>query len=275
MSDSKLPDLRSMPSSLGIDEAILRSRKVMEESKALTLKNNKKKSSLEEKFKNVLGDQIELYEDSSIPIEVTRNSLEPSRTPKILNQSLIIEELQNEIRTLNNKLSSQSANLRLSEINLEQMKSENYKLHEEINKIKVGHRHEINYLTEIYEQKLKNSANRFFPNEMIGIESRIRDLEDKFQKQLECNFELIQKINEMNKNNDHLQKTKTMDFDKNTLTNREKYETIEYKLDNLDSPKSNYHKKPKKAKCKKISEVDQDEKKLKKLKKKDSKKKSI
>ena len=174
--DTKLAFNFELTSSLKIDEAILKSRKVMEESKALTLKNNQKKSELEGKYKNIVKTETIKEEKNE-----SLRALDLPCTPKTLGQTLKIEELQSEIRNLNNIISSQATNLKLLDSALSDCKTENLRLLEEINLLNQKHRQEISFLTIKYEQKIKNLEPKVIPKELAGIETRIRELEERFK----------------------------------------------------------------------------------------------
>ena len=133
---SQAKDFSTITSTLNIDEAIMKSRKVMEESKALTVKNKEKKSGLEEKFKNILTIQSEFSPDIRRHSEIPKYSIDISETPKSINHNFRVDELQNEIMNLNNKISSQSTNIKLLELVVSETKTEKHHLIEEMNEMK-------------------------------------------------------------------------------------------------------------------------------------------
>lgn len=220
-STSKLQDLVSITSSLKIDEAIARSRKVMEESKALTLKNSQKKLALEEKFKSVLSGQNDL------PSDIRKDSSTPKKSldlqiayPDDLG-ILKNEDLANEVKILNNKIASQSTTIKVLEMNLAECKNDNFHMVEEMQHMKQRHRQEIQYLTDMYEDKLKTlvSGNK----DVTTIETRLKELEEKFKRQVEYNYELVDKINDLSKNQDNLLSTRKLaEIEKEFEENRER-----------------------------------------------------
>lgn len=266
----KMQDLANITSSLKIDEAILRSRKVMEESKALTFKNSQKKSALEEKLKSMLSAQEELSPEHRRHQETPKIFNEYTETPKPSSSNLQVEELSAEIRMLNNKISTQNTTIRMLELNLGETKTENQRLVDEIQQLKLRHKQEIQYLTEMYEDKLKNP--QFAPKELMNIESRLNELEDKFTKQVDCNVELLGKINDLNRTQElNTRKTKLLDAEIELENNRERYQDLHDKLQKAKNMiksdcdrKSAEPKKPKKPKKteeetgKKIKKVNED-----------------
>lgn len=196
--NSKVKELAMITSSLKIDEAILKSRKIMEESKALTQKNNEKKLNFDEKSKQFFRFLTSSPYDARKGFDTSRSS-DISETPKVANQHYRIEDMQTEIYNLNNKISVQATNLKVLESALVETRAEKYKLIEEINAVKQKHRQEIEHLTEVYEGKIRNIQPKIVPKELVTIESRVRDLEEKFKGQAGCNCELLQKINGIGK----------------------------------------------------------------------------
>ena len=82
---------------------------------------------------------------------------------------------------MNNIISSQATNLKLLDSALSDCKTENLRLLEEINLLNQKHRQEISFLTIKYEQKIKNLEPKVIPKELAGIETRIRELEERFK----------------------------------------------------------------------------------------------
>ena len=233
---SSSKELASITSALKIDEAILKSRKIMEESKALTEKNNQKKNILEEKFKGFFAMQCSSPPEYKKDSEMSKHSSEIFDTPKAANQQLKICEMQSEIMHLNNKLASQTANLQLLEVALSESKAEKFKLFEEITNLKDRHKQELAYITEIYEQKLRNTHQKIIPKELVNIETRVRDLEDKLINQVNYNSELQEriKVNDTNKElNAH--KKKIFEIEDEVLRQKEMYKHMEDKLNSASN----------------------------------------
>ena len=192
-------DFSSITSSLKIDEAIQRSRKVMEESKALTYKNSQKKSIIDEKLKNVLTLNSDQSPDYLKAFESTRYHIDSAETPKVTYYPKPQEDYHLELQGLNNKISNQMTQIRLLEMNNSELKAENSALIDENRQLKQRHKQEIQYLTEIYEEKLRNSDNS--SNFLAGMEKRLKELEENFKRQVGYNVELEQRIEEMNRVN--------------------------------------------------------------------------
>ncbi|OMJ65748.1 hypothetical protein SteCoe_37684 [Stentor coeruleus] len=229
-STSKLGDLVSITSSLKIDEAIARSRKVMEESKALTLKNSQKKLALEEKFKSVLSGQNDLPSDVRKDSSTPKKSLDLQNVYSVDLGILKNEDLANEVKILNNKIASQNSTIKVLEMNLAECKNDNFHMIEELQQMKQRHRQEIQYLTDMYEEKLRNlvSGNK----DVTTIETRLKELEEKFKRQVEYNYELVDKINDLSKNQDNLLSTRRLaEIEKEFEENRERCADLQDRIE--------------------------------------------
>ena len=120
-------------------------------------------------------------------------------------------------------------------MNLNESKLENQQLSEEVMEIKARHRQEIQHLTEIYEEKLKYVQGP--DKEFSLIDYRLQELEDKFKKQVECNFELIEKVTELNKQQEkQLQTIKLLEIQK--FNRNSEKEGINKLVDNKKQKKS-------------------------------------
>lgn len=233
MSEQLVPniDLSSITSSLKIDEAIQRSRKVMEESKALTYKNSQKKSLIEEKLKSVLSLQTEHSSENLKQFEMPRSYLDIAETPKSNVIAVGKDECQSEVKGLNNKISSLLTQIRLLEMNVSELKQENLLLVEENRQNKMRHKQEIEYLTEMYEEKLKgrHSGNK----DLIGMENRLRELEENFTKQVRYNCELEEKINAIGKQTQTIKNdNRILQIEKEYTNNQESISEFQNKLEN-------------------------------------------
>jgi FtsZ-binding cell division protein ZapB len=226
MNENSPTDFSSITSSLKIDEAIQRSRKVMEESKALTYKNSQKKSLIDEKLKNMISLGPEVIEPFK-HLESPRLFSEIAETPKVTYAPLPRDDLQLELKNLNNKISSQMTQIRLLEMNISELKVENSHLIDENRQLKQRHKQEIQYLTDMYEEKLRNSqpSNNFMP----VMEKRLKELEENFRRQVGVNIQLEQKIEELGKVN--FQRTKIMEIEKEFENNQETISKFQDKLE--------------------------------------------
>ena len=190
-------DFSSITSSLKIDEAIQRSRKVMEESKALTCKNSKKQSIIDEKLKSDLTLNPEKYPYPPKPLESINYHISPIETPKISYYPKAQEPNHLEFRNLGNKISNQMTQIRLLQMNNSELKIENSSLIDENRQLKQRNKQEIQYLTELYEEKLRNSDSS--NNILAGMEKRLKELEENFSRQVEYNLQLERRIEAMNR----------------------------------------------------------------------------
>jgi FtsZ-binding cell division protein ZapB len=197
MTDPSHFELFSVPSSLNIEETILRSRRVMEESNALTVKHNEKKAALEEKLKSLGSLPTDPSPLRKIGSFTPQSLITVSETPKIGTSNRQLEEALAEVRNLHSKIASQVTNIRLLEMNLAETKQENHRLTEEIRQLKQKHRQEVQHITEMYENKLKYAGGG--DQGLSLVEYKIQDLEDKWKKQAHFTSELMGKIEELDK----------------------------------------------------------------------------
>lgn len=225
------PEISAITSSLKIDEAIQRSRKVMEESKALTYKNSQKKSMIEEKLKSVLSLQTENSDGNFKVCYTPKSYLESAETPRNnLRLGDKNDDFQQELRNFNSKLSAQLTQIRLLEMNVSELKQENSQLIEENRQMKLRHKQEIEYLTEMYEEKLKGS--HVGTKDLLGMEKRLRELEENFGRQVRYNCDLEDKINKIVKTNQvTTQNNKILEIEKEYLNNQESISEFENKLE--------------------------------------------
>ena len=115
-----------------IESTIIRTRQIMQESKAITIKNQQRKNMLEEKFSfndlkierepDYLEQSDKVRRVSEIEIRTTQDS--PCKSSE---EMLKIEELQSEIFELNKKVKNQAVKIhllegKLNDVNLEKMK---------------------------------------------------------------------------------------------------------------------------------------------------------
>ena len=225
------PEISTITSSLKIDEAIQRSRKVMEESKALTYKNSQKKSIIEGKLRSVLSLQTEGSDGHFRVSDTPKLYLESAETPKSnLRLGENKDDLQQELRNLNSKISAQSTQIRLLEMNVSELKQENTQLVEENRQVKLRHKQEIEYLTEMYEEKLKGSHTG--TKDFLRMEERLRELEENFTRQIRYNCDLEEKISKIVRTNRvEAQSNKILEIEKEYLNNQESISEFENKLD--------------------------------------------
>ena len=181
-----------------IESTIIRTRQIMQESKAITIKNQQRKNMLEEKFSfNDL--KIDRETGNSEPSERVRrvSEIEIRTTQdspcKSAEEIFKIEELQSEIFELNKKVKNQATKIDLLEEKLNEVNLEKMKLLQELKVIKKEHESEMNRMN------LKLRENERAAGDGQSIEERIRFLEEKYKEQVMANHELTEEIQKMQK----------------------------------------------------------------------------
>lgn len=159
----RYPRLAMLGDEEDVDDVILRSSKVMEESRAVVLESLKKRQE-----KVVAG----CLEDDTL--EECRKGKRKISADRSF-QGITFQDLQ----TLNLKIAGQLAYIKTLESKISDLKQENEKLSEKNTQLKIQHREEIFFITQSYEEKLKAVPQ---PN-ISGLESRMNNLEQKLKTQ--------------------------------------------------------------------------------------------
>ena len=170
-----------------ISDTILRTRQIMQESKAITIKNQQRKNMLEEKFSfNDLKLGKDLGSDDIIR-RISELELRPNQDSPIkpFEDSQKIDSLQSEIFELNKKVKSQALKIESLENKLNEINLENFSLVQELDSLK--------------RKNDKKSEERVFfdMTEKRNVEQRIALLEDKYKGQVEENHKLIEEIQKL------------------------------------------------------------------------------
>ena len=235
---------------INIEDALSRTRKIMEESKAITMKNIQRKNMLEEKFKfnNIKQENdFSSLNNSDIIRRVSEIDIRHHQeTPnKILEDSLKIEELQNQIIFLNEKLVDQSLRIKLLENNLVEINLEKLQLLTKVKMMKKENQKESYKIAKRYD--LKQEKKNYIKQgkkidkgnnngDLTEIEHRISILEEKYKLQVIANQELIDNFkNLQNDESRVIQNDKVNELEDMLIENMVKYKELKDRLDKTES----------------------------------------
>ena len=186
--------------SSNIENTLIRTRQVMEESKAITMKNYQRKNMLKEKLQQ--DDLKPEKEESSLnnsdiirrisEIEIKSHLENPTDN----DDSTKLSKLKSEINSLKSKVTDQNMQIKFLETRLADATSEKIKLVKDLKDLNKYHEMEMQEISERYEQNKtknhhRNSRDSFDISEM---KQRISILEDKYKQQILSNHDLIENI---------------------------------------------------------------------------------
>jgi hypothetical protein len=174
----KFPGLASLASSEDVESALFRSKLVMEESRALTSKNCKKKKVIDEQLKNVL-----FRSEGSESVKIGEKLKNQSITDKTFDVGALFQEVQ----ALNLKISAQAAYIKSLEGKVGELKVENEKLAEKNLKMRTQHKQEVENVSLMYEERIRKIGE----SHLEDIEGRMARLEEKVKAQ-DLNFGVIE-----------------------------------------------------------------------------------
>ena len=228
--------------SSNIEAALFRTRQVMEESKAITMKNYQRKNMLKEKLQhdNMKPEKEESsLNNSDIIRRVSeidiRNHLESLAGS---DDSAMFSELKNEIQALRRKITDQSLHIKFLETKLAEVSSEKVKLVKELKAAKKCHESEIQEFSERQEENktyihYRNSSDSL---EICEMKQRISILEDKYKQQIMSNHDLIENIKRL-QNNDHkeIQCDKINELEGILIESMKKYKNLKERLEKTES----------------------------------------
>ncbi|OMJ68737.1 hypothetical protein SteCoe_33734 [Stentor coeruleus] len=226
-----------------IEDTIQRTRQIMQESKAITIKNLQRKNMLEERF---MFDDLKPEKDSSSinnseivrrisEIEIRNQQETPMRT---LEDAQKIEELQNEIKELTLKVKNQAMRIQYLETNLSDVNIEKMHLLSELKTLKREHEIEISRISQKYEDsELERRSKRLKEaDEFSQIEERIKVLEEKYKQQVLANHELIEDIKKL-QNSEGMSNTNSRisELEDLLIESMRKYKILKDRLDKTEN----------------------------------------
>lgn len=207
-----------------ISDTILRTRQIMQESKAITIKNQQRKNMLEEKFSfNDLKLGKDLQSDDIIrrisELELRSNQDSPL---KPFEDSQKIETLQSEIFELNKKVKSQALKIESLETKLNEINLEKFSLVQELNSLKNNKKSEEKVIFDLSEKR--------------NVEETIALLEDKYKVQVEENHKLIEEIQKLQGQGGVLNSSKKITELENLLmSSLRKYKGLKERLEKTEN----------------------------------------
>ena len=207
-----------------IEDAIFRSKQIMQESKAITLKNSQRKTMLEQKFslEDLKPEKESPINESQIIRKISDLDfcqIQEIRKPE---ENSLIQELQNEILLLNQKIKNQALRIQVLESNLAEVNLEKMQAYQELKLVRKEHQRELNQIIMQHEK----AEDKKQVNELNGtpkIEERIALLEEKYKLQVVANHELIENIKKLQ--NGEMQPSQ----------NEKKYKTLKERLEKTES----------------------------------------
>lgn len=225
-----------------IEDTIIRSRQIMQESKAVTMKYLQRKNMLEENF--LYSDLKPERDLSSISnseiirriseIDLRNQQETPMQTSE---ETQKIQELQNDINDLNEKIKTQAMRIQYLENTLSEVNTEKKNLLNELKALKKENKIETNAISKKYEDydldKRKWDKN---PDEVAIIEDRIRELEGKYKRQVVENHELMEDIKKLQNGecfNDD--KARINELEEILIESMEKYHKLKERLEKTES----------------------------------------
>ena len=220
-----------------IEDAIFRSKQIMQESKTITLKNSQRKTMLEQKFSL---DDLKPEKESPInESQIIRKisdldfcQIQEIRKPE---ENSLIQELQNEILLLNQKIKNQALRIQVLESNLAEVNLEKMQAYQELKLVRKEHQRELNQIIMQHEK----AEDKKQVNELNGtpkIEERIALLEEKYKLQVVANHELIENIKKLqNGEMQPSQNEKINELEEKLLENTKKYKTLKERLEKTES----------------------------------------
>ncbi|OMJ94110.1 hypothetical protein SteCoe_2740 [Stentor coeruleus] len=225
-----------------IEDTIMRSRQIMQESKAVTMKYLQRKNMLEENFFfNDLKPERDLSSISNSEIirrisEIDlRNQQEtPIQTSE---ETQKIQELQNNINDLNQQIKTQAMRIQYLENTLSEVDKEKKNLLNELKDLKKEHEIEVSRISQKYEDNdLDKKRLVKDSDEIIVIEDKIRMLEEKYKKKVIENHELMEDIKKLQNgecfNDDNV---KINELEEILIGSIEKHQKLKERLEKTES----------------------------------------
>lgn len=209
-----------------ISDTIQRTRQIMQESKAITIKNQQRKNMLEEKFSfNDLKIEKDFQTDDIIrrisELEIPSIKDSPQR---FIEDSQKIEAMQTEICELNKKVKIQASKIESLEKKLNEINSEKILLVQELNALK-------------NDAKLENSEAKNEEKKVDAekVEEKISILEEKYKEQVLENHKLIEEIRVIQGQSGLNSSKKIMDLENLLMSSLKKYKGLKNRLEKTEN----------------------------------------
>lgn len=221
-----------------IEDALSRTRKIMEESKAITLKNLNRKNMLEEKFdfEDLKPEKEYSPNNSDIVRRISEIELsnDADTSDRLCEDSIKFKELKFEVNLLTRQNKDQALRVKFLEQSLTDANFKNSQLLQELKVLKKKHLEEIEKIEEEQEcGKCKKSGNS---NEISEMKQRISLLEDKYKQQVLANHELIENIKTIQNDESKIsQSEKINELEDILVESLKKYKNLKERLDKTES----------------------------------------
>ncbi|OMJ76523.1 hypothetical protein SteCoe_24100 [Stentor coeruleus] len=225
-----------------IEDTIMRSRQIMQESKAVTMKYLQRKNILEGNFLyNDLKPERDLSSISNSDIIRHISEIDLKNQKETLMQTLEeaqkIQELQNNINDLNQKIKTQAMRIQYLENTLSEVNLEKKNLINELKALKKENNIEASIISQKYEDNDMNKRKLDKESDDIFIiEDKIRMLEEKYKRQVIENHELMEDIKKLQNgecfNDDN---AKINELEEILIESMEKYQKLKERLEKTES----------------------------------------
>jgi hypothetical protein len=219
-----------------IENAIIRSKQVMEESKAITRKTLQRKNMLQENFSHDEPEKNHSLNNSSVIQRVSELDIRthPDFLEKPLENLLKIEELQNQVNFLTQKVSSQDLTIRILQDKIIENNLEKAQLINQLKVVRKEYQAEIDQVVDRYN-KDKNYKDSYDPQETKRIEERITSLEEKYRLQVSDNQNLLETIKKLQNGEIRTEQTqKISELEDILIDSMRKYKVLKERLEKTE-----------------------------------------